>query len=101
MRWYHGLWIAILVSIATVAAYFLGGRKSTLKKTIALERKVIEGKAQAKRHLAEDGADIARRRIEREHILAIDKLDKEDRDEAIRLRTDPAALIEHILRASS
>lgn len=101
MRWYHGLWIAILVSIATVAAYFLGGRKSTLKKTIALERKVIEGKAQAKLHLAKDGADEARRRIEKEHAEKLTKLAKEDHDEIDRLRNDPAAYIEYILRASS
>lgn len=99
MKW-HWLWFPFVVAIAAVA-YFIGGRKGTLKKTIALERKVIEGRAKAKRHLANDDAETAVRRIEKDHAEEITQLAEEDRNEIERLRNDPAAYIEYILRASS
>jgi hypothetical protein len=100
VRWYHWLWLPIVVIVA-VLAFVLGRRNMDLSSTISTEMDVMQARAEAKKVAATLGAVRAAEEIERAHAATLAKLDTEARDEATRLRSDPAALAAYLVRAGS
>lgn len=102
---------AWLVGLALVGVlgllWALFGKKSDkpklddLKKTLALEKKIIDEKAAAAKAAAQNGHAAAAAEIKARHQEAIDKMDEADRKKIEELENDPEALVDALLRASA
>ena len=98
MRWYHWIWIPVVVALAVVA-YVLGRRDQDVAGSIKTELDVIEARTVAKRIQAENGAQDAAQWVERRHQNRMKHLDEMQRKKAKELRGDPVALAEFLVRA--
>lgn len=97
MKWYHWAWLPLVILTAVVIYVLRRGDKS-LVETLATELQVIEAQTEAKRLAKDKGVEHARIQIESEHRATIKKLDAGQKDEALRLRSDPVALAVFLTR---
>jgi hypothetical protein len=100
MKWYHWIWVP-LVAVASFLTYALTRAKGGFSDTLATEVNAINAKADAKKLVTEQGADIARAKILTEHTETVNRLSEKQKAEADRLRSDPAGLAVFLTRIGS
>ena len=97
MKWYHWLWVPVLIVIVVVA-YVMGRRDGDLASDLSVEMDALEARAMAKQLKAEMGAEKARRAIEDTYKEKLEKLDEDGKALVDSLADDPVALADFLVR---